>query len=128
MFTHDRKVERLRDVELLAACSMHELRTIASIGDHVTLRAGDVLPGLDRTFLLLTSGSAEIGGSHILAGATCGAAALLGGGTVPPTGRMTSDGGALVVGRREFSMLMRRVPGFALGIAIQLAQRIGKVA
>jgi CRP-like cAMP-binding protein len=128
MFKHDQKIERLRDIELLAACSMQELRTIASIGDHVFLHSGDVLPGLDRTFVLLTEGDAEAGGSHLSAGDSCGSVALLGGRPGPSAARMTSDGNALVVGPREFTTLMRRAPGFALGIARALAHRMGHVA
>jgi CRP-like cAMP-binding protein len=128
MFKSDKKIDRLRDIELFAGCSMQELRTIASLGDHIAIREGDVIAGSDRTFFLLKSGEASAGDAVLRPGDSQGSLGLLGGPTEIPNVRMKTDGTVLVVGRREFSSLMHRVPGFAFGIARDLARSIGNVA
>jgi CRP-like cAMP-binding protein len=128
MFKRDEKIERLRDIELFAACSKHDLQAIASIGDGVATRAGDVVRGVDRAFYVLTSGEAELGGASLHRGDSCGAVGLLGGDTESGTLSMSSDGNLLVVGSREFLTLMRRVPGFGLGVAKDLARLVGRTA
>jgi CRP-like cAMP-binding protein len=128
MFKQDKKVELLRGIDLLKACSLSELRTVASLGDHVAVRAGEVLPPLERSFVLVTSGEACVGNDTLKAGDSRGAVALLGGPAEDETFSMRTDGRLLVVGRREFTTLMRRVPGFAAGVAEQLARRFGQTA
>lgn len=123
MFKHDGKIERLRDIEFFARCSMDDLRTIAMVADHVAVREGDVLAG-GSSFYLLTSGEADTGDSRLRAGNCLGPVALLGG-RPERDARMATDGTVLVLGRREFGTLMRRVPSFACGVATELARLLG---
>lgn len=56
-------------------------------------------------------------------GDAIGAARILDGSNESGELRMVADGRVFVVGRREFSSLLRRVPGFAAGVAKELATR-----
>lgn len=128
MFKHDKKVERLRDIELFAECTMQELRTIASVADQVTARAGDVLRDSGRSLLLVTSGEADGDEGTLRAGDTLGSLAMLGAPTGAREARMKTDGTVLVVGRREFQSLIRRAPGFAIAIAKDAARHMARSA
>jgi hypothetical protein len=128
MFKQDKKVELLRGIDLLKACSLRELRTVASLGDHVAVRAGEAVRPSDRSFVLVTSGEARLGDSVLKVGDSFGALGLLGGPIETRELFMQSHGRLLVVGRREFATLMRRVPGFAAGVAQHLACGLGQSA
>ena len=125
MFGGDHKVKRLEQIPMLSQCSARELKAVAARGDMLAVRSGDVVRynGRDRSFLLLLSGSATRGEGVLEPGDSYGAVGLLGGQAEKDEVRMLTDGRVLVVGPREFSALIYSVPGFALGLAKDLARR-----
>jgi hypothetical protein len=73
-------------------------------------------------------GEVRDGDAVLKAGDSSGAVSLLGGSDEARELSVRIDGRLLVVGRREFTTLMRRVPGFAAGVAEELARRLGRTA
>jgi hypothetical protein len=126
MFGTDLKVESPERVPMLSHCSARELRTVAARGVVLTVRPGDVVrrSGGDGSFLLILSGFATRGDEAVLeAGHSYGAIELLGGEHESDEVRMLTEGTVLVIGAREFSGLFYTVPGFALGVAKEVATR-----
>ncbi len=126
MFGGDHKVKRLEQIPMLADCSSMELRTVASTGDMIAVGSGDVIRhkgSSDRSFFVLLEGDAAVnGGERRLArGETYGALGLLTGTTEIDEVRMLTDGRVLIFSPRQFGGLVRRAPGFALGLARAIA-------
>jgi CRP-like cAMP-binding protein len=123
----DRKVRRLRSLELFADCTDDELSAIASAADLVSVAAGDVLARHDSSpsaFVLL-EGTAVVDESLVLAPGTCfGTVALLDNDGDDGELRMLTHGVVLVIGRREFAGLLVAVPSFAMAIAKDLSRRL----
>ena len=130
MFGNDHKVKRLRDVTFLADCSLNDVRLVASRGDLVRVRAGEVVTDAsqrDKQFVVVLSGEARLeDGSRLGAGDSYGAVALLDDSASPASLTMTRDGDVLVFGRREFASLLRRVPGFGAGLARHLVALLAR--
>jgi hypothetical protein len=124
----NQRVTELARLRLLSACVANGVRSIARAADVVYVQEGDrVYSQGSREFLVMLDGQAEIRSSHasrrLVAGDTYGAVRLLGGND-PAEVRMTDAGRVLIIGPREFSSLMRYVPGLAIGVARELARAV----
>jgi hypothetical protein len=122
----DIKLDQLREIRLLSACGDSGLHAVARAGDVVHVEAGTTLDhGNERNsqFFILMTGEATTGVEDLCPGDTFGVKRMLGGTDEGGELRMVTDGNVLVVGQREFSSLLRRVPGFAAGVAKALATR-----
>jgi CRP-like cAMP-binding protein len=126
------KREALASVPLFRSCNKRELGLIASLVDEIEIPKGRVLtrqgePG--RECFVITEGeaSATMRGrrsARLRAGSCFGEMALLDQGPRSATVTAETDMRVLVLGSREFSTLIDRVPTVARRIMQALAERL----
>ena len=128
----DPKVERLSQVQLFSACSKRELSRIAVLAEEIQVPAGRVLmrqgdPG--REAFVIADGRAKVTirgkrSAKLGPGDCFGEMALLH--SAPRTATVTaeSDMRLFVLGSREFSSLIERVPVVGRRVLAALAERL----
>ena len=124
-------IDQLREVALLAQCNRSELRRIAQLGTHLSVRKGEVLtrqgrPG--REFFLVRDGRARclVDGTEVAElgpGDYFGEMALLDGGPRHATVIAEGPMEVLVLERREFWSLLDTAPSIAKKLLVALARR-----
>ena len=126
------KMERLEAVPLFQACTRHQLRAVARIAgvfdapaDTILIRAGE--PG--EEFFFIVEGTARV---HVTAkkrvrlrpGDFFGEMSLLDGGPRSATVVAETPLRLLVIRRRDFSTLLRKVPGMTQNLLVTLCHRV----
>jgi CRP-like cAMP-binding protein len=128
----DRKVELLRDVPIFSACTGRELKRIASLVDEIEVPEGKVLmrqgrPGSECFVIAEGTARASMRGRKSVRlgpGSFIGEMSLLDGGSRSATVTAESPMRVLVVGARDFSVLIDDVPQVARRIMKALAVRL----
>lgn len=131
-FGRDKKIEHLERVSILEGSTNRQLRAIARITQVVELSAGQVLtrggePG-DR-FFVIVDGAVRVEVSpdrqhRIGPGEFFGEMSLLDGGPRSATVITDTPARLLLINRRDFSRLLKEVPGLAERIMVTLCKRL----
>ncbi len=126
------KVERLKDVPIFEECSQRQLRSVARIAQVFDVQAGTVLaragePGDE--FFLLIDGTAKADVSPerqviLRPGEFFGEMSLLDGGPRSATVRADTPVRLLVIDRKNFSTLLKEVPGLTQTLLTTLSRRV----
>jgi hypothetical protein len=126
------KIERLKEVRIFEECSQRQLRSIARIARVFDAPAGTMLtradePG-DECFLIL-DGTASVDVATekrgpLRPGAFFGEMSLLDGGPRSATIVAETPVRLLVISRRNFSMLLKEVPGLTQSLLVTLSRRV----
>ena len=132
MLGRDAKVELLKGVPLFADCSKRELREISQVADELDLPAGYELTregASGQELIVIASGAADVlrRGRKINTvgdGDFVGEIAVVTDSPRTATVRTTADTRALVVTRRDFRSLMKRMPSIQLKVLTSLAARL----
>jgi CRP/FNR family transcriptional regulator, cyclic AMP receptor protein len=132
MLAREAKIELLKQVPLFADCSRRELREIASVADEIVVPAGTTLARegkSGRELVIIVEGAADVTkrGRKINTvgdGEFVGEIAVVT--DMPRTAsvRTTQPTHALVLTRRDFRTLMKRVPTIQLKVLETLARRL----
>ena len=126
------KIERLREVPIFEGCSQRQLRSVARIARVVDAPAGTMLtradePG-DEFFLILDgTASVEVAAEErvpLRPGAFFGEMSLLDGGPRSATVVAETPVRFLVIMRRNFSVLLKDVPGLTQSLLVTLSRRV----
>jgi hypothetical protein len=132
MFGSDHKIKSLEEIEWLSKCSKEDLRTIARSADLLVAKPDEVVRYSTRTdssFVLILDGEASVDDDTLLqTGDHFGAAGLLTDCVQSGEVRMVTPGRVLIMSARQFTGLVRRCSGFALGLAREMARDITRVA
>jgi CRP-like cAMP-binding protein len=128
----DRKLELLKGVPLFADCSKRELREISQVADELDLPAGSELTHEGATgqeLVVIAEGAADVIRrgrkiNQVGAGDFVGEIALVTDSPRTATVRTTAPTHALVLTRRDFRSLMKRVPSIQLKVLDALASRL----
>jgi CRP-like cAMP-binding protein len=128
----DPKIERLSRVQLFSACSRRDLGRIAALTEEIDVPAGRVLmrqgdPGREAFVIATGTAKATIRGkrsARLGPGDCFGEMALLHSAPRSATVTAESDMSLFVLGSREFSELLDRVPGVARRVLAALAERL----
>jgi CRP-like cAMP-binding protein len=129
---HDAKTDLLRGVPLFADCSKKELREISQHADEVTLPAGYDLTtegASGQELVVIVEGAADVRRrgrkiNTVGSGDFVGEIALIADVPRTATVRTTQETHALVVSRRDFRALMKRVPSIQQKVLEALAARL----
>jgi CRP/FNR family cyclic AMP-dependent transcriptional regulator len=132
MLARDTKMELLKHVPLFAGCSRRELREIASVADEVVVPAGTVLARegeSGRELVIIVEGAAEVTKhgrkiNEVADGDFVGEIAVVTDRPRTATVKTTQPTHALVLTRRDFKTLMKRVPTIQLKVLETLAGRL----
>ena len=129
------KIERLKEVRIFEECSQRQLRSIARIAGVFDAPAGTMLtragePG-DEFFLIL-DGTASVNVATekrgpLRPGAFFGEMSLLDGGPRSATIVAETPIRLLVISRRNFSVLLKDVPGLTQSLLMTLSRRVRQV-
>lgn len=126
------KIERLKEVPIFEGCSQRQLRSVARIARVVDAPAGTMLtradePG-DEFFLILDgTASVEVAAEErvpLRPGAFFGEMSLLDGGPRSATVVAETPVRFLVIMRRNFSVLLKDVPGLTQSLLVTLSRRV----
>ena len=126
------KIEHLGHVPLLAGCTRKQLRAVARIAEVREVPAGTVLtragePG-DEFFLVLDGqvGAEVSAGKHVRVGPgdVFGEMSLLDGQPRSATVTATTDVRLLVIRRRDFALLLSKVPDLPRHLLVVLSRRL----
>ena len=117
----DRRIDLLREVDLLAGCTKDQLRQIASLSTELDARPGQVLPEQGkpgREFFVIVEGTAKASRNGLVLATLAptdffGELALLDGGDRTATVVAETDMRLLVLSRTEFNQLCRSCPSVA---------------
>ncbi|HEY7650945.1 MAG TPA: cyclic nucleotide-binding domain-containing protein [Methylomirabilota bacterium] len=130
--SQDSKIERLEDVPLFEGCTRRQLRAVARIADVLEVPAGTVLtksgdPG--EAFFLILDGRVRIEVSprkrvRMGPGEFFGEMSLLDGGPRTATVAADTDVRVLVIARRDFSLLLSKVPDLMRNLLVVLVKRL----
>jgi CRP-like cAMP-binding protein len=128
----DAKIELLKRVPLFADCSKSELREISQLADELDLPSGYELTHEGATgheLVVIAEGAADVVRrgrkiNTVGAGDFVGEIALVTDSPRTATVRTTSDTRALILTRRDFRTLMKRVPSIQLKVLDALASRL----
>ena len=126
------KIERLREVPLFEECSARQLRSLAKITKVFDVPAGAVIARageLGDEFFLICDGSARVEVSpdrHVLLepGKFFGEMSLLDGGPRSATVVANTPVRLFVISRRNFSVLLKEVPGLIETLLVTLSKRV----
>jgi CRP-like cAMP-binding protein len=132
MLGRDAKIDLLKRVPLFADCSKRELREISAVADEIDLPADSMLTregASGQELVVLVDGAADVIRrgrriNRVGSGDFVGEIAVVT--DVPRTAsvKTTEPTRALVVTRRDFRALMKRVPSIQLKVLDALAQRL----
>jgi CRP-like cAMP-binding protein len=126
------KIEHLGHIPLLAGCTRKQLRAVAQIAEVREVPAGTVLtrtgePG-DEFFLILDGQAvAEVAPRkqvRLGPGDVFGEMSLLDGGPRSATVTTTTGAWLLIIRRRDFSLLMSKVPDLPRHLLVVLSRRL----
>ena len=128
----DPKVERLSQVQLFSACSKRDLARIAALAEEVEVPAGRVLMrqgDLGREAFVIADGRAKVTirgkrSTKLGPGECFGEMALVHRAPRSATVSAESDMRLFVLGSREFSALIERVPVVGRRVMAALAERV----
>lgn len=128
----DTKLEVLRKVPLFAGCSKQELREIAQVADEVDVPADYALTTEGESgheFVVIVDGAADVEQdgrtiNTVGSGDFVGEIALVTDSPRTATVRTTQPTHALVVTRRDFRALLKRVPSIEQKVQDALAGRL----
>ena len=128
----DPKVERLSQVQLFSACTKRDLTLIAALAEEVEVPAGRVLMrqgDLGREAFVIADGRAKVTirgkrSTKLGPGECFGEMALLHSAPRSATVTAESDMRLFVLGSREFSALIERVPVVGQRVMAALAERL----
>jgi CRP-like cAMP-binding protein len=126
------KIERLKAVPLFSGCSQRELREIAGIADELHVPSGTALTregASGHELVVIVDGAADVhrGGRKIdtvRSGDFVGEIALITDTPRNATVRTTEPTRALVLTRRDFRTLLKRVPSIQLKALDAVAARL----
>jgi CRP/FNR family transcriptional regulator, cyclic AMP receptor protein len=132
MLARDTKIELLKHVPLFADCSRRELREIASVADEVVVPAGTVLARegkSGRELVIIVEGAADVTKrgrkiNEVGDGDFVGEIAVVTDTPRTASVKTTQPTHALVLTRRDFKTLMKRVPTIQLKVLETLARRL----
>jgi CRP/FNR family cyclic AMP-dependent transcriptional regulator len=132
MLGRDAKIDLLKEVPLFADASRRELREIAMVADEVVVPAGTLLAregASGQELVVIVEGAADVTrrGRKINAvgsGDFVGEIAILTDEPRTATVKTTQPTHALVLTRRDFRTLMKRVPSIQLKALEALARRL----
>jgi CRP-like cAMP-binding protein len=130
--SQDSKAARLEDVPLFEGCTRRQLRAVARIADVLEVPAGTVLtkagdPG--DAFFLILDGRVRVEVSprkriRMGPGEFFGEMSLLDGGPRTATVAADTDVRVLVIARRDFSLLLTKVPDLVRNLLVVLVKRL----
>ena len=126
------KIERLKEVRIFEECSQRQLRSIARIARVFDAPAGTVLTRADEPgdeFFLILDGTASVDVATekrgpLRPGAFFGEMSLLDGGPRSATIVAETPVRLLVISRRNFSVLLKEVPGLTQSLLVTLSRRV----
>jgi CRP/FNR family cyclic AMP-dependent transcriptional regulator len=126
------KIERLKEVRIFEECSQRQLRSIARIARVVDAPAGTMLTRADEPgdeFFLILDGTASVDVATetrgpLRPGAFFGEMSLLDGGPRSATIVAETPVRLLVISRRNFSVLLKEVPGLTQSLLVTLSRRV----
>jgi CRP-like cAMP-binding protein len=132
MLGRDAKVELLKRVPLFADCSKRELHEISRFADEIDLPAGYELTregAIGHELIVLAEGAADVTRrgrkiNTVGAGDFVGEIAVVTDSPRTATVRTTTETHALILTRRDFRALMKRVPSIQLKVLTSLATRL----
>ena len=132
MLAREAKIELLKRVPLFADCSRRELREIATVADEIVVPAGTALARegkSGRELVIIVEGAAdvtkrgrkinEVGGGDFV-----GEIAVVTDTPRTASVKTTQPTHALVLTRRDFRTLMKRVPTIQIKVLETLARRL----
>lgn len=130
--SQDSKAARLEEVPLFEGCTRRQLRAVARIADVLEVPAGTVLmksgdPG--DAFFLILDGRVRVEVSprkriRMGPGEFFGEMSLLDGGPRTATVAADTDVRVLVIARRDFSLLLTKVPDLGRHLLVVLVKRL----
>jgi len=130
--SQDSKIDRLEEVPLFEGCTRRQLRAVARIADVLEVPAGTVLtksgdPG--EAFFLILDGRVRVEVSprkrvRLGPGEFFGEMSLLDGGPRTATVAADTDVRMLVIARRDFSLLLSKVPDLMRNLLVVLVKRV----
>jgi CRP-like cAMP-binding protein len=132
MLGRDAKIDLLKQVPLFADASRRELREISMVADEVVVPAGSLLAregASGQELVIIVEGAADVvkRGRKINAvgsGEFVGEIAILTDQPRTASVKTTQPTHALVLTRRDFQTLMKRVPSIQLKVLEALARRL----
>ncbi len=132
MLGRDAKIDLLKGVPLFADASRRELREISMVADEVVLPTGSTLAregASGHELVVIVEGAADVTRrgrkiNTVADGDFVGEIALVTDRPRTATVTTTQPTHALVVTRRDFRTLMKRVPSIQLKVLDALAQRL----
>ena len=130
--TQGDKIERLKEVPMFEGCSQRQLRSVARIARVVDAPAGTMLtradePGDEFSLILDGTANVEVAAEQrvpLRPGAFFGEMSLLDGGPRSATVVAETPVRLLVISRRNFSVLLKDVPGLTQSLMVALSQRV----
>jgi CRP/FNR family transcriptional regulator, cyclic AMP receptor protein len=130
--TQDTKMERLQEIPLFEGCTRGQLRSVARIADVVEVAAGTQLTRVGdhgEAFFLILDGRVRVDVSSRKRvrqgpGEFFGEMSLLDGGPRSATVVADTDVRLLVIARRDFSLLLTKVPDLTRHLLVVLTQRL----
>ena len=130
--SQDTKIDRLQEIPLFEGCSRRQLRAVARIADVLEVPADTVLtqsgdPG--EAFFLILDGRVRVEVSprkrlRLGPGEFFGEMSLLDGGPRTATVAADTDVRILVIPRRNFSLLLSKVPDLMRHLLVVLTRRL----
>jgi CRP/FNR family transcriptional regulator, cyclic AMP receptor protein len=129
------KIERLKEVRIFEECSQRQLRSIARIARVFDAPAGTMLTRAGESgdeFFLILDGTASVDVATekrgpLRPGAFFGEMSLLDGGPRSATIVAETPVRLLVISRRNFSVLLKDVPGLTQSLLMTLSRRVRQV-
>ena len=126
------KIERLKEVRMFEERSQRQLRSIARIARVFDAPAGTILTRADKPgdeFFLILDGTASVDVATetrgpLRPGAFFGEMSLLDGGPRSATIVAETPVRLLVISRRNFSVLLKEVPGLTHSLLVTLSRRV----
>jgi len=126
------KIERLKEVRIFEECSQRQLRSIARIALVFDAPAGTTLTRAEEPgdeFFLILDGTASVDVATekrgpLRPGAFFGEMSLLDGGPRSATIVAETPVRLLVISRRDFSLLLKEVPGLTQSLLVTLSRRV----
>jgi CRP/FNR family transcriptional regulator, cyclic AMP receptor protein len=132
MLGRDAKIDLLKQVPLFADASRRELREISLVADEVVVPAGSVLAregASGQELVVIVEGAADVTKrgrkiNSVGSGDFVGEIAILTDQPRTASVRTTQPTHALVLTRRDFRTLMKRVPSIQMKVLEALARRL----
>jgi CRP/FNR family cyclic AMP-dependent transcriptional regulator len=132
MLAREAKIELLKRVPLFAECSRRELREIATVADEIVVPAGTALAregNNGRELVIIVEGAADVTKrgrkiNEVAGGDFVGEIAVVTDTPRTASVKTTQPTHALVLTRRDFRTLMKRVPTIQIKVLETLARRL----